>query len=203
MFWKSKRLYGVTTFVFLLAAIHSNAFELWPGKVIGYETVPPELQKVREFIQKKSVCALAITALPSGADSKLPSSQLAPIWKTKMGCITDMTVDQGTMNEASGCAYAWYDSTRDSYHPVDSADTYGRGWYLMAKGKRCDQGGFEELLKMDVGYGKSSSVEQHILKPFPIMISRPVLIHATSKKYADWFEQHKGSADSKAKHGKE
>lgn len=138
------------------------------------------IEKVKKFMEKKEPCKLAtLSYIPS-------TTKMYPIEKySTLHCVADMTHDKGTINEAEGCTYADYDVANGDYKAIKTG-TYGVHM-PMAKGKLCDKGGFEEVLKKGAN-AFCGKVESCLKESGNGM--KTVLIYAEDSKYKDWFNSN-------------
>ena len=136
--------------IFLMTApllIHS--FGAIKAQSTTGEALPPELQKVVDFIVKKNACEFVRATIcnPTIRDAKchnnpLLKKELENGWQNSLYCITDLTDHEGTINEVRGCAISSYSASAAEYSRVSDG---GVGW-VLTKGKLCANGGFEALL---------------------------------------------------------
>lgn len=175
---------GILTIVTLLACI-SKA-----------ENLPPQLEKVAEFVTKKGACLFAVAEVPR--DEKLFKNAYSPAWRNQLLCVQDLTSKAGTIDESKGCALTWYDSEIDNYLPVQTMDSFGRAEITIAKGKPCASGGFSELLKMKLGTYGASSVLGKLTKPSNSQ-SKLIILVSSSSELKKIVEKHLIEAEAQIK----
>lgn len=124
------------------------------------EDLPAKLKEVAEFVSKKEACQLAVAEIPT----RIANSDVY-MWKNQLLCVQDLTSGQGTMNEASGCAFTHYSADTGRYSAVQTMDSFGRANVEIVKGKSCAKGGFEELLKRKLGVYGAATVLNKLTHP--------------------------------------
>ncbi len=179
------------TLTMFAIAIVSSAFAAMVfirGRPPRLPPTVPELQHVREFVMKKGSCEFAVAYVPK--ERRIWSESRAfwvSVWNTKLRCISNYGGGDG-INDSAGCMYSFYDSVRNIYIPVENATTFGHGAFIIAKDKKCENGGFEELLKMPIGfYGQT--VESDLIGTQILTGSENLLevVVTTKQKYLDLF----------------
>jgi hypothetical protein len=122
------------------------------------DILPPALQTVADYVAKKNACFVAVAEIPK--DGKFNEYHVRA-WREQLVCVQDLTTKAGTIDEAKGCAIAWFNSTSNRYLPIQTMDSFGRAGLTIVEGKTCVNGGFEELTKRKLGmYGSSSVMGQ-------------------------------------------
>ncbi len=192
---KSSRRYALL-FLFCLATVSMNCF--------GDDSLPPELQKVKRFVESKDACVYAVAEVPS--DKKLLVQAFSSAWKERLLCIQDLTLYKGTINEVSGCTLTWFNSDQGIYLPVQTMDSFGRANFVVVN-KKCTLGGLEELLGQKLGIYGTSTVLRHLIgvsnsrSSLVVLVSSPKLSSIVEKaKSAE--EENKRKAEAKEKNEK-
>lgn len=160
------------------------------------ENLPPQLQKVADFISKNSSCVFAVAEIPR--DEKLFKDAYSPAWRKQLLCVQDLTSKAGTIDETKGCALSWFDSENNNYLPVQTMDSFGRADLTLVNGKSCSNGGFAELLKMKLGVYGASSVLGKLTQPSNSQSKLAILI-STSSDYRKIVEKSIADAEALAK----
>lgn len=140
------------------------------------DELPAKLKEVADLVFKKEACQLAVAEIPT----RIANSDVY-MWKNQLLCIQDLTSGQGTMNEASGCAFTHYSADTGRYSPVQTTDSFGRANVEIVKGKSCAKGGFEELLKRKLGVYGATTILSKLTRPIGPGGKMTVIVSAKSE----------------------
>ena len=158
------------------------------------DDLPPKLKEVVEFVSKKEACQLAVAEIPT----RIANSDIY-MWRNQLLCIQDLTSGQGTINEASGCAFTHYSADTGRYSAVQTMDSFGRANVEIVKGKSCAKGGFEELLKRKLGAYGSTTILNKLTHPVGPGSKMTVLV-STKSEYKSTIEKEiKAAEDARKK----
>lgn len=157
------------------------------------EELPTKLKEVADFVSKKEACQLAVAEIPT----RIAESDIYA-WKNRLLCIQDLTSGKGTMNEASGCAFTHYSADTGKYMAVQTMDSFGRANMEIVKGKSCDKGGFEELLKRKLGTYGASTVLGKLTNPVGPG-GKVVVIYSAKSEYKSIVQKEIRAAEENRK----
>lgn len=105
------------------------------------------LKKMANFLKSKKFCGLASIQVPTNPTSEHVFNLQGGY--NKVTCLGNMTKDEGTINETSGCALIKYDLSKNEF-----------GTLLMIADVDCSKGGFEKIQKLKAsctnGLGRDS-----------------------------------------------
>lgn len=171
--------------VLTLIAFHSAA---------QADELPTKLKEVADFVAKKEACQLAVAEIPT----RIANSDVH-MWRNRLLCVQDMTSGQGTINEASGCAFTHFSSDSGRYSAVQTMDSFGRANVEIVKGKSCAKGGFEELLKRKIGAYGATTVLGKLTRPVGPG-GKMTVIASTKSEYKSIIEKEiKAGAEARKK----
>lgn len=129
---KSSSLNNISLFALVIWSSLANA-----------DTLDTHIAKLEAVVEKNGRCEFAVAQVPTGE-----RKEQSMLWPKSVVCIGDITVDGGTMRERSGCSAFWLDT-----YTLRTTGVGTEGRMKIANGKKCNDGGFEEVMGMNLmGY---------------------------------------------------
>lgn len=170
-------------------------FVILYGGLANADGLDLHLGKLKAVVEKDGRCAFAVVQIPTGDYRKQES-----LWPKSVACLGDIVVDEGTMRERSGCGAFYLNS-----YTLRTTGVGTEGRMKIANGKKCADGGFEEVTgfnlhgyvdekagsfngvpNMEVGWVFYDGSRTEFMAPAIIYSKKSLL---GSSKYEAWWNQ--------------